>query len=182
MFAAIFIQPIFLSAHPLVSLIIYLSNHTSVQHISVTDWGATNCRSKFSTQHRANYFYFESQQRADEHFAFSTAADELQQTYSGQMGWYIEIRMETSPFMVVVYEGRHGADLDGVRVIGWVFKQAVVWVEQLSGHQEEKLSGGSTVVQPAVITHQNTQIRTHVSGKSESVTLLCDHAKQQCVL
>lgn len=56
---------------------------------------------------------------------------------------------ESSPFMVVVHEGRHGADLDGVRVVGWVFKEAIVWVEQLSGHEEEKLSGGSTVVQPA---------------------------------
>lgn len=55
----------------------------------------------------------------------------------------------SSPFMVVVHKGRHGADLDRVRVVGGVFKQAVVRVEQLSGHQEEKLSGGSTVVQPA---------------------------------
>lgn len=29
-----------------------------------------------------------------------------------------QIYMETSPFMVVVYKGGHGADLDGVRVIG----------------------------------------------------------------
>ena len=61
------------------------------------------------------------------------------------------------PFMVVVYEGRHGADLDGVRVIGWIFKQAVVRVEELSGDEEEKLSGGSAVVQPAGrMNHEST--------------------------
>lgn len=41
---------------------------------------------------------------------------------------------ERSPFMVVVHEGGHGADLDGVRVVGRVLKEAVVRVEQLSGH------------------------------------------------
>lgn len=57
--------------------------------------------------------------------------------------------MEMSPFVVVVHKGRHGADLDSVRVVGWIFKQAIVGVEEFSGHQEEKLSGGPTVVQPA---------------------------------
>ena len=57
--------------------------------------------------------------------------------------------MKSSPLVVVVYKGRHGADLHCVRVIGWIFKQAVVRVEQLSGHQEEELSGGTTVVQSA---------------------------------
>ena len=60
--------------------------------------------------------------------------------------------MEASPFMMVVHKGRHGANLDGVRVVGRIFKQAVVRVEQFSGHQEEKLSGGSAVVQSAIIT------------------------------
>lgn len=58
--------------------------------------------------------------------------------------------------MVVVHKGRHGADLDSVRVVGGVFKEAVVRVEQFSGHQEEKLSGGSAVVQPAAVTQSNT--------------------------
>lgn len=52
-----------------------------------------------------------------------------------------------SPLMVVVDEGRHGADLDGVGVIGWILKQAVVWVKKLPWHQKEKLSGRATVVQ-----------------------------------
>lgn len=58
--------------------------------------------------------------------------------------------------MVVVHEGGHGADLDGVRVVGRVLKEAVVRVEQLSGHQEEELSGGPAVVQPADDTHTHT--------------------------
>lgn len=66
--------------------------------------------------------------------------------------------METSPFMVVVYKCRHGTNLDSVGVVGWIFKQAVVRVEQFSWHQEEKLSGRSTVVQPAIITHYNTHL------------------------
>lgn len=68
--------------------------------------------------------------------------------------------------MVVVHEGRHGADLDRVRVVGRVLEQAVVRVEQLSGHQEEKLSGGSAVVQPAAVTHENTQIKSANSHSS----------------
>lgn len=67
---------------------------------------------------------------------------------------------ESSPFVMVVYKGGHGADLDSVRVVGWIFKQPVVRVEQLSGHQEEKLSGGPAVVQPVTQAHhENTQTR-----------------------
>lgn len=58
--------------------------------------------------------------------------------------------------MVVVHEGGHGADLDGVRVVGRVLKEAVVRVEQLSGHQEEELSWGPAVVQPADDTHTSS--------------------------
>lgn len=56
------------------------------------------------------------------------------------------------PFVVIVYKCRHGADLDRVRVIGRVLKQTIVRVEELPGDQEEKFSGGPTVVQPATHT------------------------------
>lgn len=80
----------------------------------------------------------------------------------------------SSPFMVVVHKGRHGADLDRVRVVGWVFKQAVVRVEQLSGHQEEKLSGGSTVVQPAdnTLTSAYCSAATSTSIKTKPIRVI----------
>ncbi len=56
---------------------------------------------------------------------------------------------ETSPFVMVVYEGGHGADLDGVGVVGRVLKQTIIRVEQLPGNQEEELPGRPAVVQPA---------------------------------
>lgn len=56
------------------------------------------------------------------------------------------------PFMMIVYEGRHGADLNRVGVVGRIFKQTIIWVKEFSGNQEEELSGGSTVIQPE--THQ----------------------------
>ena len=49
---------------------------------------------------------------------------------------------------MVLHQRRHGADLKGVGVVGGVFKQAVVRVEELLGQQEEELSGGAAVVQP----------------------------------
>ena len=52
-----------------------------------------------------------------------------------------------SPFQMVLHEGRHRADLDGVGVIGRVLKQAIVRVEELLGEQEEELSRRTTVVQ-----------------------------------
>lgn len=55
--------------------------------------------------------------------------------------------------MVIVYEGGHGADLDGVGVVGRVLKQTIIRVEQLPGNQEEELSGRPAVVQPATHTH-----------------------------
>lgn len=62
---------------------------------------------------------------------------------------------------MVVYEGRHGADLNGVGVVGGVLKQAVVRVEQLSRHQEEKLSGRAAVVQAATHTGRHTITQEH---------------------
>lgn len=56
---------------------------------------------------------------------------------------------ETSPFVVIVHEGGHGADLHGVGVVGRVLKQTIIRVEQLPGNQEEELPGGPAVVQPA---------------------------------
>ena len=38
-------------------------------------------------------------------------------------------------------------DLHGVGVVGRVLEEPVVWVEHLSGEQEEELPGGSAVVQ-----------------------------------
>lgn len=58
--------------------------------------------------------------------------------------------------MVIIYEGRHGADLDGVGVVGRIFKKTIVGVEELPGHQEKELSGRSTVVQS--VTHIHTHI------------------------
>lgn len=48
---------------------------------------------------------------------------------------------------MVLDKRRHGADLNGVRVVGRVFKKTVVRVEQLLGQEEEKLSGRAAVVQ-----------------------------------
>jgi len=53
-----------------------------------------------------------------------------------------------SPFQLVLHEGGHGADLDGVGVVGRVLEEAVVGVEELLGQQEEELPGGPAVVQP----------------------------------
>lgn len=36
--------------------------------------------------------------------------------------------------MVIVYEGGHGTDLDGVGVVGRVFKQTIIRVEELPGY------------------------------------------------
>lgn len=41
---------------------------------------------------------------------------------------------------MVLHEGRHGTDLYCVSVVGGVLKQAVVWVEELLGEQEEELT------------------------------------------
>lgn len=55
--------------------------------------------------------------------------------------------------MVVIHKGRHGADLNGVGVISRVLKQPVVWIKQLTGHQEEELSRRAAVVQPTFEKH-----------------------------
>lgn len=79
----------------------------------------------------------------------------------------------SSPFMVVVHKGRHGAYLDSVSVIGRVFKQAIVRVEELSGYQEEELSGGSAVVQTA-------NMRCNVSRFNLIRLRYEQHAKSNC--
>lgn len=63
-----------------------------------------------------------------------------------------------SPLVVIVHERRHGADLDRVRVVGGVLKEAVVRVEELPGDQEEELSGGAAVVQPATRLRQQSRV------------------------
>lgn len=56
---------------------------------------------------------------------------------------------EPEPLVLVVHKGRHRGDLDGVRVVGGVLEQAVVWVEQLPRQQEEELPRRAPVIQPA---------------------------------
>lgn len=56
-------------------------------------------------------------------------------------------RCNGSPFQMVLDKRRHGADLNGVRVVGRVLKQTVVGIKQLLGQEEEKLSGRAAVVQ-----------------------------------
>lgn len=50
--------------------------------------------------------------------------------------------------MVIIHKSRHRTYLHCVRVIGRIFEQAIIWIEEFSGHQEEELSGRSTVIQP----------------------------------
>ena len=71
-----------------------------------------------------------------------------------------ECRHCLSPFMVIVYKSGHGADLDGVGVVGRVLKQTIIRVKQLPGNQEEELSGGSAVVQPATYTQNKCRLST----------------------
>lgn len=159
------------------------SRPTNQWHWGKTDWRATNCWSKFppSTPQMTSILGSarSNESRRDEHSSRTTSTNKQAHWHCGcRTHRHTHTHTGSSPFMVVVHKGRHGADLDGVRVIGWIFKQAVVRVEQLSGHQEEKLSGGSTVVQPAIIII----IHRDVSRTSESVTLvrlqlLCNHTK-----
>ncbi len=60
---------------------------------------------------------------------------------------------------MVFHESRHGADLNSVRVISGVFKQAVVRVKHLLRQQEEKLPRWSAVVQSG--KNIKVQITTH---------------------
>ena len=55
-----------------------------------------------------------------------------------------------SPFQMVLYEGGHGTDLDGVGVIGRVLKEPIIRVEQFLRQQEEELPRRPTVVQTNV--------------------------------
>lgn len=52
------------------------------------------------------------------------------------------------PFVMIVDEGRHGADLDGVGVVSRVLEQAVVRVKEFAWNQEKELSGRAAVIQP----------------------------------
>lgn len=52
------------------------------------------------------------------------------------------------PFQVIFNKGRHGADLYGVSVVGWVLKQPIIGIEELLRQKEKEFSGRATVVQP----------------------------------
>ena len=56
---------------------------------------------------------------------------------------------ETEPVEMVLDEGGGWADLYGVRVVGRVFEQAIVWVEDLSRQEEEEFPRRTTIVQTA---------------------------------
>lgn len=60
--------------------------------------------------------------------------------------------------MVIVNKGGDGRDLYSVGVVGRVFKQAVVWVEQFPGEQEEELSGRTTIVEALLSVERNVQL------------------------
>lgn len=83
--------------------------------------------------------------------------------------------LSLSPFVVIVHEGRHGADLDSVGVVGRVLKQTIIRVEQLPGNQEEELSGRPAVVQPATHTHTDLSL-LHTVVEKEKV---CPNSKTQ---
>lgn len=67
--------------------------------------------------------------------------------------YHCELQIGFLPLVMIVHEGRHGANLDRVGVISRVLKQTIIRVEQLPGNQEEELSGRPAVVQPATHTH-----------------------------
>lgn len=81
--------------------------------------------------------------------------------------------MLSSPFQMVLYEGGHGADLDGVRVVGWVLKQAIVGVEQLLRQQEEELSGWPTVVQPDGVGREETRVMSVAVSDARRMKQTC---------
>ena len=51
------------------------------------------------------------------------------------------------PVKVILYEHGCGADLDCVRVVGRVLKEAIVWIEDLTRQEEEEFSRWTTIVQ-----------------------------------
>ena len=53
---------------------------------------------------------------------------------------------KSKPLEIVVDEGRGGADLNCIGVIGRVLKQAVVGVEDLTGEKEKELTTWTTIV------------------------------------
>lgn len=82
-----------------------------------------------------------------------------------------ELLCRLSPFMVIVHEGGHGADLDRVGVIGRVLKQTIIRVEQLPGDQEEELSGRPAVVQPAARRNEHVVINIRQTAGNDTI---CD--------
>ena len=68
---------------------------------------------------------------------------------------------------MVLHQRGHGADLKGVGVVGGVFKQAIVWVEELLGQQEEELSGGAAVVQPKHSRESTPQQEVNTTAGSQ---------------
>ena len=82
---------------------------------------------------------------------------------------------ETEPVEMVLDEGGGWADLHRVRVVGRVFEQAIVWVEDLSRQEKEELPRRTTIVQTACsvmkgereVMHIHIQIKcTHTSEYS----------------
>ena len=53
-----------------------------------------------------------------------------------------------SPFMSILHEGRHWANLNSVGVIGRIFKQAIIWIEKLPWKKEEEFTRRTTIIQP----------------------------------
>lgn len=158
-----FIQPLILSFSCLACFSSVWSSiiQPCIRPTNRCQWGTTDkWPIQISTQHPANDFY----SGIGTELTTWTLYCHFQKT-DGK-------RTVDLPFMVVVYEGRHGADLDGVRVIGWILKQAVVRVEELSGDEEEKLSGGSAVVQPAGrMNHESTTTQSSALKTQDDTTL-----------
>ena len=60
--------------------------------------------------------------------------------------------------MVLLQNCHQKEYLNCVSVIGRIFKEAVVWVEDLSGQQEEEFPGGSTIVQPLLTPEGHVEL------------------------
>jgi hypothetical protein len=71
---------------------------------------------------------------------------------------WLVLKTEGLPFMLVVYESRHGRNLNGVGVVGGIFKEAVVRVEELPREEEEKLPRRAAIVQPFLVVKLNVEL------------------------
>ena len=71
-----------------------------------------------NTEH--NFFYFRDEMNLTVSTAASVASNKHSHIHrqTDKTDRLIDGSIETSPFMVVVYKGRHGANLDSVRVVG----------------------------------------------------------------